>query len=363
MQDPNKSIEISSTSVLDLKAELFKQKEEFEKQKTAANNQPLSAVARKTAKKPEIWERQNKGVLDRSNRDELEKIDAPTLEASRAAMERKAKLYDHLRKTGISDDRLAEEVLVDFDRKIWEQPSDDKSTENKGKGEDPWVEYVDEFGRTRLARKSQIPKIESPVTGPTLPIVEDELISEETLLEQVRQRWEETAKAELKRGVGPIHYDETKEIRTKGVGFYRFSKDEEERQEQMTALKELRLETELKRATHQTIKEKRKAQLDARMEMICAKRQKRLKKLTKTESTSIQQVDITKTSSISPSSPKTLITATCSTTEEDTASKIVQKPLNNIDASNLLSNPEQAVNDLLSNIRRQVEQKRNGKVS
>jgi hypothetical protein len=32
------------------------------------------------------------------------------------------------------------------------------------------------------------------------------------------------------------------EIRTKGVGFYRFSKVEEERQEQMRALKQLRLE-------------------------------------------------------------------------------------------------------------------------
>ncbi|CAG8532865.1 5773_t:CDS:2 [Funneliformis mosseae] len=364
MQDPNKSIEISSTSVLDLKAELFKQKEEFEKQKTAANNQTFSAVARKTAKKPDVWERQNKGVLERSNRDELEKIDAPTLEASRAAMERKAKLYDHLRKTGISDDRLAEEVLVDFDRKMWEQPSDEP-TEDKGKDEDPWVEYVDEFGRTRLARKSQVPKIESPIAGPTLPTVDDELISEETLLEQVRKRWEETAKAELDKGVGPIHYDETKEIRTKGVGFYRFSKDEEERQEQMRALKQLRLETELKRATHQTIKEKRKAQLDARMEMICAKRQKRLKKLSKTESNSIQ-ADITKaanTLSISSSSPNALATVPCLTTEEKTTSKIEQKPLDNIDTSNLLSNPEQAVNDLLSNIRRQVEQERNGKVS
>jgi len=36
------------------------------------------------------------------------------------------------------------------------------------------------------------------------------------------------------------------EIRTKGVGFYRFSKDEEERQEQMRALKQSRLEVSMK---------------------------------------------------------------------------------------------------------------------
>ncbi|RIA98753.1 hypothetical protein C1645_812442 [Glomus cerebriforme] len=345
MQDPSKAFEISSTSVLDLKAELFKQKEEFEKQKVIANNQPVSAALRKAAKKPGIWERRNKGVLERSHRDELEKIDAPTLEASRSAMERKAKLYDHLSKTGITDDVLAEEVLVDFDRKAWEQPSEDELTKDKSKSEDPWVEYVDEFGRTRVARKSQVPKIESPVIGPTIPDGDSELSSEEMLLEQVRQRWEEAARTELDTGVGPIHYDETKEIRTKGVGFYRFSKDEGERQEQMRALKQLRLETELKRATRQTIKEKRKAQLNARMEMIRSKRQKRS---CKTELTSIQPIenishisDITKTVNTFYS-PKQL-----DSTNDEIASRIVQ-----------LSNPEQAVNDLLSDIRRQVETKK-----
>jgi hypothetical protein len=78
------------------------------------------------------------------------------------------------------------------------------------------VEYIDEFGRTRVARKSQVPKIESPIIGytiilfflhqvlivcfnlnlqkfsPTIPDDDNELISEELL-----QRWEEAAKNEL----------------------------------------------------------------------------------------------------------------------------------------------------------------------
>jgi hypothetical protein len=212
-----------------------------------------------------------------------------------------------------------------------------------------------------VARKSQVPKVESPVIGPT-PSGDSELISEEMLLDQVRQRWEEAARTELDTGAGPVHYDETKEIRTKGVGFYRFSKDEEERQEQMRALKQLRLETESKRATRQTIKEKRKAQLDARMEMIRAKRQKRS---LKTELTSVQSTGntitpteplncdtkTTNTSSTSSSS-KTLAIATDLINEEETDSKTVQ----------LLNDPEQAVNDLLSDIRKQVEtKKKNGK--
>ncbi|GBC06919.1 hypothetical protein RclHR1_07140006 [Rhizophagus clarus] len=337
MQDPSKAFDISSTSVLDLKAELFKQKEEFEKQKVIAKNQPVSAALRKAAKKPGIWERQNKGVLERSHRDELEIVETSTLEASRAAMERKAKLYDRLSKTGITDDALAEEVLVDFDRKAWEQPSDDEPTNVKDKSEDPWVEYVDEFGRTRVARKSQVPKIESPVIGPTIPGDDNESISDELL-----QRWEEAAKRELETGNGPIHYDETKEIRTKGVGFYRFSKDEEERQEQMRALKQLRLETELKRASRQTIKEKRKAQLDARMDMIRAKRQK---KSSKSESKPTQTTENTITEPHISDVTNTSNISTTDSTINKTSNKVLQ-----------LS--EQAVNDLLSDIRRQIEIKK-----
>ncbi|CAG8694831.1 5871_t:CDS:10 [Dentiscutata erythropus] len=258
MQGSNRTIDISSASVVDLKAELFKQKEEFQKQKASANNQPVSAALRRVAKKSGLWERQNKGVSERSQKDELEIIEAPTLEASRIAMERKAKLYDQLKKTGINDEKLAEEILVDFDRKALEHLSDDELKEDKPNVEnDPWVEYTDEFGRTRIVRN----------------------VEDISALEQERRRWEEAALEELKNG-GPIHYDETKEIRTKGVGFYRFSKDELEREEQMRTLKEMRLEAQ-----------KRKAQLDARMAMIRAKRQKNtsIAESTPVQSSSIQK--------------------------------------------------------------------------
>ncbi|CAG8558346.1 7324_t:CDS:2 [Cetraspora pellucida] len=272
MQGSNRTIDISSASVIDLKAELFKQKEEFQKQKASVNNQPGSAALRRVVKKSGLWERHNKGVNERSQKDELEIVEAPTLEASRIAMERKAKLYDQLKKTGISDEKLAEEILVDFDRKALEHISDDDEDKTTTE-DDPWIEYTDEFGRTRVARKSQVPKEESSPSSTLLPGEgEAEDIS---AMEQERRRWEEAALEELKNG-GPIHYDETNEIRTKGVGFYRFSQDELEREEQMRALKEMRLETEIKRSNYQSIKEKRKAQLDTRMAMIRAKRQKNI---------------------------------------------------------------------------------------
>jgi len=44
-----------------------------------------------------------------------------------------------------------------------------------------------------------------------------------------------------------VHYDGTREIRTKGVAFYQFSQDEELRQQQMTDLQSARAETEYER--------------------------------------------------------------------------------------------------------------------
>lgn len=66
--------------------------------------------------KPTIWGRQNKGVGSRSARDiELEAISQPTLENARAVLERKAKVYDKLKKgkSGGLSDKQYESLLVD----------------------------------------------------------------------------------------------------------------------------------------------------------------------------------------------------------------------------------------------------------
>ncbi|RHZ88543.1 hypothetical protein Glove_22g202 [Diversispora epigaea] len=338
MQDPNRIIDISGSSVIDLKAELFKQKEEFQKQKAAANNQPVSAALRKSVKKPGLWDNQNKGVNERSRRDELEIIDAPTLEASRIAMERKAKLYDQLIKTGIDDETLAEEILVDFDRKALENLSDMNNEENEEKGneedEDPWVEYIDEFGRTRMCRKSQMPEEILPTSN---GVGEETSINSEEIsfMEQEKNEWEKAALEELKNG--PIHYDETKEIRTKGVGFYRFSQDEKEREEQLRALKEMRIETEVKRAGYTSVKDKRKAQLDLRMATIRAKKQKASVKNLQTSDKIIE------TNSIKESQKSLAV------------DKSHESINNNGNNNNVTLDVTLDVNALLSDIRKQVE--------
>jgi hypothetical protein len=66
--------------------------------------------------KPTIWARPNKGVNARAARDiELEAVSKPTLESARAALERKAKIYDKLRqgKTGGLNDAQYDALLVD----------------------------------------------------------------------------------------------------------------------------------------------------------------------------------------------------------------------------------------------------------
>ena len=68
------------------------------------------------SQKPTVWGRQNKGVSSRSARDvDLEAVSKPTLDAARAALERKAKIYEKLRKgqTGGLNEKQYDMLLVD----------------------------------------------------------------------------------------------------------------------------------------------------------------------------------------------------------------------------------------------------------
>lgn len=68
------------------------------------------------------------------------------------------------------------------------------------------------------------------------------------------------------------HYDSTREVRTRGVGFYQFALDEEERDEQMQRLNEIRQETEMARKNAKSVAERRKAMLQKNAERIHARR-------------------------------------------------------------------------------------------
>lgn len=173
--------------------------------------------------KATVWSRPNKGVEARRARDvELEAVSRPTLESARAALERKALIYDKLKKgkSGGLSDKQYEELLVDvcvyvfrwysggyllftpllqFDSKpadgqwssdsedvdesvtVPKQPSDEvrssvqrsSTADDMSLQDDPIVEYEDEFGRLRTARKSEVPR------HLMQPLVEEEAVEDE----------------------------------------------------------------------------------------------------------------------------------------------------------------------------------------
>lgn len=144
--------------------------------------------------------------------------------------------------------------------------------------EDPWVEFEDEFGRTRVVRKSQLPEVlpDGEEDGDT-DVSSD---GSRTPPHRIPRSPTLATRADI------IHYDANKEARTTGVGFYQFATDEEQRAEQMERLNKLREETEEARRNAKSVAEKRKAMLSKNAEKIHARRAALLAKRCKTTSES-----------------------------------------------------------------------------
>ncbi|KAL6299858.1 hypothetical protein BKA93DRAFT_753106 [Sparassis latifolia] len=251
---------VSASTFLELKAQLVQQED-----KVKAAGRPSAIVGAKRDKdsdnKISRWSKQNAGVQARAARDvELEAVSRRTYESARANLEHKAHVYEQLRKgksAGLSDAQY-DTQLVDFDQKAidhYESDDDDvdeslivpKAPENEA--DDPIVEYEDEFGRVRTARRSEVPRealqrqdevennddpyvIHDPVNH--FPIYEPDA-------ERVARIAEELAESE---SAAAAHYDASKEVRATGAGFYQFAGDEETRERQMRELRAAREETE-----------------------------------------------------------------------------------------------------------------------
>ncbi len=72
------------------------------------------------------------------------------------------------------------------------------------------------------------------------------------------------------------HYDASKEVRSKGVGFYAFSKDEEGRRREFEALGEERRGTERERREREVRRGEREGRVEERKRFIAEKRGERL---------------------------------------------------------------------------------------
>uniref|UniRef100_A0A8D0B4C7 Coiled-coil domain containing 174 n=1 Tax=Salvator merianae TaxID=96440 RepID=A0A8D0B4C7_SALMN len=305
MDRKKKPLDVTVTSLVDLKAELFRKQEEFKKEKLLKDaGAPVKPKA--TNKKPSIWTKQNKGVSDRAEKDAEQKIEEQqTLDKSRQKLEEKAQLYEKMTKGDFPDEETEDLYLVDFTQKIinkQREVQDLCANENARKAaqkeneeeerlseseipppQDPteeWVDYVDSLGRSRRCMKKDLPhllELDKELQGKGHMAEGKTLLSEDMRKELQRQQWEREEAEALKKPMGPIHYEDIREneARQLGVGYFAFARDQALRRKQMETLEMLREQTTDQRTKREHLKEKRKAALEARLSKIRAK--KRLK--------------------------------------------------------------------------------------
>lgn len=225
---------------------MLKKTEEFKAAKGATAGTKTDSVS---------WLKKKRPATDDSisQPKQLKAVEEDSWEKSRRKLEEKALLYEKMvlgDEEGVSED-VRENILIDFDRKFVALRDAGQLPIPEEASEEEMVEFVDEFGRTRTMSKAEYEQIlntqstSEPECGP------DRRTSE------------------------PEHFDDTKEIRSRGVGFYRFSKEEEERQRQMRELTELRQNTVETRTKNAILMEQRRLMKEARLEKVKERRSKK----------------------------------------------------------------------------------------
>ncbi|XP_028413136.1 coiled-coil domain-containing protein 174-like [Dendronephthya gigantea] len=284
-----KIISVNESSLVDLKAELYRKETQLKRNKVDGN-QPKKAPIWQKKKESKVKTRntgsETKSLKDKSYDKELEK--------SRLMLEAKSALYDKLSNGEIEvpsdEDEQDGRFLVDFHKKSLPKNVDEVDKSNIDNPEDTpvatspdkeWVEYVDSFGRSKMCLRKDLPLMKEKDENVKLKSLEESkltLLSDDMRRDMIRKKWEEEVQEALDKPVGPVHYQDMMfgETRQHGVGYYKFSKVEEERQEQQTALNKLRAQTEQQRNKREKLLEKRKAAMDARLAKIRARKQQKL---------------------------------------------------------------------------------------
>lgn len=305
----------SVSSLIDLKAELLRKRE------------VLKAQRLKQPQPEDVYVKQKLNIgKDANNASEKKPPketpvtqdipeDDPDLKRSRAALQRKAKLYEKLSSGKvIPGDEESSLYVVDFQRKSMDAaveererselstvPTREEAEFNKTKEraadpddnspsadhdaldeslagtEEEWVDYTDALGRSRRCMRKDLPalmKNDQELTGKAGTVETDvpertaQFLAHERTREELRQQWEEKeAENAYKES---LHYGDVRfqEAREHGVGFYDLSGDAVERQKQLDMLNKLRDQTEKQKEISKRMKEKRKAMLEARLARI-----------------------------------------------------------------------------------------------
>ncbi|XP_055016840.1 coiled-coil domain-containing protein 174 isoform X2 [Boleophthalmus pectinirostris] len=312
--DKKKPFSVTASSLVDLKAELYRKQEQFKQEKLAqVSGGAGSKVKEKfTTKKPSVWSKQNAGVSTRAQKDaEQLAEEQDNLNAARHKLEQKAKLYEQMSKGDLPDEETEGLFLVDFTQKIIDKKKEtlsqqerqremerERERERKEEEEEEresmlpipapenpdeeWVDYVDSLGRSRRCMKKDLPnfqRMDLDLNTGKVPDDQKTLLSEDMRRELQRKEWEREEEEAMKRPVGPIHYENIRaqEARDLGVGYFAFSHDEEERRKQRDTLDMLRDQTTDQRNKRERLKEKRQALLQARLAKVRQRKKKKAK--------------------------------------------------------------------------------------
>ena len=237
----------------------------------------------------------------RRNGDKLDEVDDNVLARSRRKLEEKAKKYKELKGSSYVSEDYKSHGLIEWDRKWAEKKDEDKSdsdseVDEMNPGSKEIIEFEDEFGRVRTGTVAEKERMERRVRNRLLAAEELERMSARPKMpeglifgptvqtaafmpdEETENKMEELARKRDRSATPPpaSHYDASKEIRSKGVGFYAFSKDEELREQEMRDLEGERKETERLRKEREEKKEARKREIEVRREEVARKRAKKM---------------------------------------------------------------------------------------
>ncbi|KAL8723133.1 MAG: hypothetical protein Q9181_007348 [Wetmoreana brouardii] len=288
---------------------------------SASSTQPTTGRPRPSKTKEDIFKTHNKNTkkraladisssdgTQRASKQDIGGIDPADLHRSKRKMEEKARLYASMKRgdyvpSTTSSHNAEEHSLVDFDRKWAEDVEAGRDNNDTSSGEDDnpseaesLVDYEDEFGRLRrgtrterdreLRRRNATAYAESELKSysarPTAPsnIIRGDTIQAGAFNPDVTisEQMDELARKRDKSLTPPpeTHYDASKEIRSKGVGFYAFSREEGERKREMEELEKQRGETERVKREQEERREKRKREVEERKRMVRKKREEQL---------------------------------------------------------------------------------------
>ncbi|KAM4588257.1 coiled-coil domain-containing protein 174 [Odontesthes bonariensis] len=295
MDKKKKPLNVAASSLVDLKAELYRKQEQFKREKLGQENADGGLKAKVTAKKPNIWSKPNAGVSARAAKDAEQLAEEQiSLDTAKRKLEEKARLYEQMTKGDFPDEETEGLYLVDFTQKIIDKQrqtleqkeKEDEERESSSPIPPPqnpneeWVDFVDALGRSRRCMKKDLPdfqRMDQDFKGKGTTSSEKTLLSEDMRRDLQRQQWEKEEEEAMKRPVGPIHFEDIRaqEARELGVGYFAFSQDVEQRRKQRETLDMLRDQTTDQRTKRERLKEKRQAILRARLSKV---RQRKMKK-------------------------------------------------------------------------------------